>query len=329
MGANAEAQALANWSSSKRGRRQGRSVGFPRFRSRGTNDSVGYTAAKLRSCGTKVHLPRIGEVDLKENFTCPVGARITGVIVRPKAGRWFVTFKIREDDWVEPKKKTGSNVVAADAGMGDRFATLSDGTVVKNPRFFRTNQTKLGRCSKSLRRKKKGSNNRQKALDRVAKVHYKSACQRQDFIHKFTTNLVKSHDEVVLEDLNLHGMKSEPLLGKSVSDVAWAEARRQIEYKCEWYGTRLTIVDRWFPSSKTCSTCGQVNQQLTLEERSWTCSNCDSIHDRDLNAAQNLLSWSSPTGSSPVSACGDDVGSGICQTIICEAGRSVTHAHKS
>ena len=291
--------ALGNWSDSRKGKRGGRKVGFPRFRKRGCNDSAAYTDAVLRPGGSLVHIPRIGEVALKEPFSLPDGARVPTITVRTRAGRWFVTFKVREDDWTEPAKKPIESVIGIDAGVGDRFAAMSDDTAIVNPRFFRNSEKKLKRAAKALRRKVKGSNRRKKALDRVAVIQYRTACKRADFIHKFTTDLVKSHDEIVIEDLELHGMKSALKLGKSVSDVAWSETRRQLEYKCLWYGTTLTVVSRWFASSKTCSACGYVNHDLKLSDREWICPACGVKHDRDSNAAYNLAA------SSVVSARGD------------------------
>lgn len=303
---------------------------FPKFRKRGHNDSICYTTARLRSPNT-VQLPRIGNVSLKESFGLPENTRITGVFVRPRAGRWFVTFRLKNDTWAEPAKRYISNVVGVDAGVGSWFATLSDSTVVENPRFFRKAQCKLSYLSKDLRRKQKGSNNRRKALDKIAVHHYKTSNKRKDFIHKFTTNLVKTHDEIVIEDLNLHGMKSSLKLGKSVSDVAWAEVRRQLEYKSSWYGTTLTIVSRWFPSSKQCHVCKYIYKELTLSDRTWVCTSCNTKHDRDLNAALNLLTQSSVSvlaASSVVSACGDGVIPQNLEVAVSEPGSPVTFANR-
>lgn len=321
-GCNRAAIALKNFSESEKGVRKGKKSRFPRFRKQGHNDSACFTSAKWKS-STVVLIPRIGRIRLKEPFTPSPYAKITGIIIRPRAGRWFVTFRIREDDWVAPEKKPIWSAVGVDAGMGDKFAALSDGTIVENPRFFRTDQARLSRVSKSLRRKKLGTKNRKKALAKVARVQYRTACKRADFIHKFTTNLVKTHDEIVIEDLNLQGMKSSLRLGKSVSDVAWGEVRRQLEYKSEWYGTTLTIVDKWFPSSKTCHVCGNINAELTLSDRDWKCETCYTVHDRDINAAKNLLAMSSLAGSSPVSACGENVRPASLRADLTETGSSI------
>ena len=316
-GAERASLALANWNSSRKGKRAGRKVGFPRYRKRGSNDSVKFTAAKLRDCGTLVHLPRIGEVALVEAFELTDGQRATSVTVRCTAGRWFATFLVREDTWTEPAKRRGSTI-GVDFGVGDRFVTLSDGQVIDNPRFFREGAKRLARAQKALSRKQKGSQNRSKARARAARVHYRTACRRQDFIHKFTTALSKTHARIVVEDLNLIGMSNKAgfKLGKSVHDAALSEARRQLEYKSSWYGAELIVADRWFPSSKTCSVCRAINTGLKLSDRIWECA-CGVVHDRDLNAALNLELLA---GSSPVSACGDDVSPEPALALVCEAG---------
>jgi putative transposase len=177
---------------------------------------------------------------------------------------------------------------------------LSDGVVIPNPRFFRTDALKLRRAAKSVSRKQRDSRNRAKAARRLARIHLDISNRRKDFIHKFTTDLVKTHDQIVLEDLAVGAMSRSLRLGKSVADAAMAETRRQLTYKASWYGTALTVVDRWYPSSRTCSKCGLVNPDLKLSDRSWICP-CGESHDRDVNAAVNLKSQAV---SSTVTACG-------------------------
>jgi putative transposase len=319
-GCERAANALANWNSSRKGKRAGRKVGFPRFRKRGSNDSVTFTAATLRASGEVIHLPRIGDVLLKEMYVLPAGARITAATVRSRAGRWFVSLRVRKDDWTEPAKRSGSTA-GVDFGLLS-FAAVSDGTVVASPRFFRSDAKRLARAQVSLSRKRKGSQNRRKARENVARVHYRIACRRQDFLHKFTTSLVKSHARIVVEDLNLVGMsrrnKAGFKLGKSVHDAAIGEARRQLDYKASWYGTQLLVADRWFPSTKLCSVCGAVND-VDLSTRLYVCACGARIH-RDLNAAVNLHNLA---GSSPVAARGADVSLGLVLAVGNEAGRDV------
>ena len=296
FGAERLSAGLMNFSKSRNGKRAGRKVGFPSFRSRGVGDSVKFTAA--RTDGAMVSVPRIGDIRLKEAFAIPDGMRLTAVTIRPKVDRWFVTFHVRQDDWEAPRKVPIRKTAGVDLGVGNNFAAISDGTVIPNPRFYRTDAVKLRRAQKSVSRKTKGSANRRRAIQKVQKVHFSIANRRADFIHKFTSSLVESQDEIVIEDLCVTGMGRALKLGKSVHDAAMAETRRQLAYKCEWYGKTLTVVDRWYPSSKTCSACGVVNKDLTLKQRHWTCE-CGANHHRDLNAAYNLAA------SSAVSACGD------------------------
>jgi len=316
-GAERASLALANWNASRKGKRAGRKIGFPRFRKRGSNDSVKFTTAKLRGCGTLIHLPRIGEVNLVEGFHLAGDQRVTSVTIRCTAGRWFCTLLVHEDTWTEPAKQQGSTI-GVDFGVGSRFATLSEGQIIKNPRFFRSDAKRLAGAQRALSRKQKGSANRAKARLRVARLHYQISCRRQDFVHKFTTTLSKTHARIVVEDLNLAGMSKKAgfKLGKSVHDAALSEARRQLEYKSRWYGSELIVADRWFPSSKTCHVCKAINTGLKLSDRSWECV-CGVVHDRDLNAAVNLELLA---GSSPVSACGDDVSPGPVLAVVCEAG---------
>jgi putative transposase len=281
---------LKNFIDSKKGKRKGKPVGFPDFRKRGVNDSVKFTAAKI-AAPLLVHLPRIGKVKLKEEVGLIDGQRLTAITVARRADKWFATFHIREDGWKEPVKATIKAVVGVDLGIGDRIATLSDGEVIENPRFLRSRERQLKKISEVLSRKAKGSKNRKKVKAKLSRLHYRIATAREDFIHKFTSNLVKNHDEIVIEDLAVAEMAQSLNLGKSVMDAANAEIRRQLEYKCLWYGKTLTIVNRFFPSSKLCSTCGLKNTELTLSQRYWTCK-CGAPHDRDYNAALNLAASS-------------------------------------
>ena len=307
------ALALRNWADSRRGKRKGKKSGFPRFRKRGVNDSWTFTGGRVSDDGWAVRVPRIGLVRLAESVEVPAGGRVSAITIRERAGRWFATVRVREDLWTAPKKKDGGLVVGVDLGVGDRLAVLHDSdavtTEIDNPRFFRADEKKIARAARNVSRKKKGSANRRKARRRLAKVMYAVACRRQDYLHKFTTDLVKTHDRIVLEDLNVAGMSRRGgfRLGKSVADVAMAEIRRQVTYKCEWYGTDLVVVDRWYASSKECSACGTKNPALELGDREWCCLSCGTLHDRDVNAARNLML----AGSSPVSACGADVRHGI------------------
>ena len=165
---------------------------------------------------------------------------------------------------------------------------LSSGVKVNNPKWFRENQSKLTRAQQHLSRKKKGSNSYEKQRLKVAKCHEDIANQRSYFIHNMTTSLVQNYDVIVTEDLNIAGMKKSNL-GKSISDASWSEFIRQLEYKSKWYGRTFVKIDRFYPSSQICSSCGHKDGKKTLDIREWTCSSCGVGHDRDLNAAINIL----------------------------------------
>ena len=237
--------------------------------------------------------------------------------VRSKAGRWFLTARVKEEAWEAPEKKPTNNIVGIDLGIGDDFAAFPDGSKVENPRFFRKDQARLRKANKSVSRKVKGSNRRRKAVKNLQRVYFDVANRRQDFLHKLTTRLVKSHDVIVLEDLHNAGMARRKgfRLGKSVSDASLREFRRQVEYKAEWYGTTVIIADRWFPSSQLCSTpgCDYRNRELDLKELSWGCPECGTTHDRNVNASRNLTVYGAreSAGSSPVPP--DDESSGVAR----------------
>jgi putative transposase len=164
---------------------------------------------------------------------------------------------------------------------------LKDGARTPNPRFFRNDERKLVREQRKLCRKKRGSNRYHKQRLRVAKVHRRTADRRRDFLHKHTTELIRSHDAVIIENLNVRAL-ARTKLGKSFSDAALGEWRQQLQYKAEWYGKRLVVVSCWFPSTKACSVCGTIDAALTLSDRRWTCDRCGTVHDRDHNAAKNI-----------------------------------------
>ena len=176
-------------------------------------------------------------------------------------------------------------MVGIDLGIKD-FAVLSDGTRLPAPRFARKRQKRLQRAHRGVSRKRLRSRNRERARAKLARVYARAADQRRDFLHKLTTNLVRDYDVIAIEDLGVTGLARTKLAG-AIHDAAFHEFRRQLEYKARWRGKRLIIIDRFFPSSKMCSSCQAVNSELTPRIREWTCS-CGTVHDRDLNAAQNL-----------------------------------------
>jgi putative transposase len=221
-------------------------------------------------------------------------ARVIGSKVEQRAGRWWIAFQVdvdRTDINTRHSAPVGGPTVGIDLGI-KTFAMIAstDGTVVEvpNPRHLDHKLRRLRRANKALARKQAGSANRGKAARAVARVHLDVAHARADFLHKLTTSLTRANSVIVVEDLNVTGMAANRRLARHIADAGWAQFRRQLTYKADWYETKLVVADRWFPSTRTCTTCGQVNHDLTLADRTWACT-CGTIHDRDVTAATNLL----------------------------------------
>ena len=290
-GLEALAKGLLNWSKSRRGDRKGRRVGFPRFKAKDrATPRFAYTTGVfglIQGDPKALKLPRIGRVHCMEDVAERVGdARVLRMTVSKRAGRWYASLTVERDDKPVTKPPRGG-AVGVDLGI-KTLATLSDGTVIENPRPLRKSERKLKRAQKALSRKTMGSKRRAKARAKVARLHARVANQRQDAIHKVTTMIARTYSTVCIEDLNVAGMVKNHHLAKAVSDAAFGEFRRQLEYKTARTGARLHVVDRWYPSSKTCSKCGTVKAKLSLAERVYRCDGCGLVMDRDLNAALNI-----------------------------------------
>ncbi|MEL6580293.1 MAG: RNA-guided endonuclease TnpB family protein, partial [Cyanobacteria bacterium J06621_12] len=216
------------------------------------------------------------------------------------SGRWFVSLLV-DDPTVQPLPPTQKQV-GIDVGISS-LLTTSEGLKVSNPKHFTKLYQKLKVAQKELSRKTKGSSNRYKARLKVARIHAKIKDARTDFLHKLTTNLVYCYDLIAIEDLAIRNMVKNHKLARSISDAAWGEMFRQLEYKCDWYGKKLVKIDRFFPSSKRCNHCGFVMDKLPLSVRSWDCPSCDTKGiDRDINAGKNILA-----AGLAVNVCGADI----------------------
>ena len=306
MGLRDLAQGFSNWSKSRKGQRKGKRVGFPRFKSKNTTMrfaySTGFTAPKA-SDPYGLKLPRIGRVHCMENaYRLVNGARFIRITVSRRAGCWYASLTVEREPVAKPAPKGG--VVGVDLGVKN-LATLSDGTVIPNPRALGASLKTLRKAQQALSRKVKGSARREKARERVARLHARVADVRADAINKATTMIAETYSVVCVEDLNVAGMVKNRHLARSVSDAALGEFRRQLEYKTARSGAVLRVVDRWFPSSKTCSNCGTVKAKLSLSERTFNCDMCGLSIDRDVNAAINI----NVAGSAPetLNARGGDV----------------------
>lgn len=285
------ANALSNWSKSRKGERKGRRVGFPTFKAKDrqrprfayTTGSFGLIEGDLKA----LRLPRIGRVHCMENVTGRVrGAKVVRMTVLRRAGRWYASLTVERDaPTVKQAPKAGA--VGIDLGV-KTLATLSDGTVIENPRCLAASERRLKRAHKALSRKTRGSKRRLKARNKVARIHARIASRRRDLLDKLTTWLAGTYSDISIEDLNVAGMVRNHRLAKAVNDASFAELRRQLEYKTGRTGARLHVVDRWYPSSKMCSRCGRVKAKLSLTERTYRCEHCGLTMDRDLNAAINI-----------------------------------------
>ena len=285
------ADALKNFSKSRKGRRKGRRMGFPRFKSKDrATPRFAYTTGSFGLIDGDPHalrLPRIGRVHCMENIAKRVGdAKVMRMNVSRHAGRWMASLTVERKDGPMPTPLKGGSV-GIDIGVKE-LATLSDGTVVHNPRALDSNLKRLRRAQKDMSRKARGSNRRRKARTRVARLHARVADLRRDLLDKTTTMLARTYADISIEDLNVAGMVRNHRLARVVEDAAFAEFRRQLEYKTARTGARLHVIDRWYPSSKTCSNCGTVKAKLSLSERVYHCEKCGLVIDRDVNAAINI-----------------------------------------
>ena len=289
------ASALLNWSKSRKGKRKGRRVGFPKFKSKDRetprfsySTSGPGTGGLIKGDPKALWLPRIGRVHCMENVTARVdGVRVIRMTISRRAGRWYAALTVERDDQTMKQAPKGG-AVGIDLGIKD-LATLSDGTVIPNPHSLKTGERQLRRAQKALSRKTKGSKRRAKARERVASIHARIANRRHDALNKLTTMLSRTYSDISIEDLNVAGMVKNHRLAKAVSDASFFELRRQLEYKTAKTGAKLHVIDRWYPSSKTCSNCGSVKTKLSLTERTYKCEHCGLVIDRDLNAAINIM----------------------------------------
>ncbi|WP_406497545.1 transposase [Streptomyces sp. NBC_00846] len=267
----------------------GKRAKYPRFKSRKkSRKSAEYTTSGFRFRDGELTLAKMTEpLDIVWSRPLPEGARPSTVTVsQDAAGRWFVSL-LCDDPSVQPLPATDS-AVGIDVGL-DHLLTLSTGEKIANPRHERRDRARLAKAQRRLSRKARGEGaNRAKARRKVAEIHARIADRRRDLLHKLTTRLVRENQTLVIEDLTVCNMVKNHTLARAISDASWSEFRSMLEYKAAWYGREVIAVDRWFPSSKLCSACGTLAEKMPLNVRTWTCD-CGTTHDRDVNAAKNLL----------------------------------------
>ena len=259
---------------------------YPNFKKKSSRQSIQYPQGVKIDNG-KIFLPKIGWCKFYKSRDIR-GDIKTVTVSKTPTGRYFVSLLCDTKEIVPNKPKIDkSTSVGLDVGI-KVFCYTSDGEVFENQKYLKKSLRKLRVEQRSLARKQKGSNRRNKQKLRVAKVYEKVANQRKDYLHKISTQLVRDYNTICIEDLNVRGMMKNHNLAKSISDVSWGEFRTMLEYKCEWYGKNLLVIGRFEPSSKMCNNCGTINKELTLKDRDWKCGHCNSIVERDYNAAINI-----------------------------------------
>src|SRR6266571_4137459 len=299
-------------------------VGFPQFKKK--SKALGSfrfpEGKKIRVYPDALFLPRLGRLRLHEHGYIPPDAKVLSATVSEKAGRWFVSVQVEEEQ--EKPLPTATTAIGVDLGI-KTLATCSDGTTFENPRALKHAQKKLKRLERAKSRRKKGSKNRHKACKAIAKLHARIANIRRDATHKLTSFLAHKYALVAIEDLHVNGMLKNHKLAQAVSDSNFGEIRRQLEYKAAWHGTHIVTIDRFYPSSKTCSGCDYIKPELSLRERTFVCEQCGMVLDRDLNAAKNIVAEALRSTASSVGtyACGVDssgLRNGASETVYVEAG---------
>ena len=280
----------------------GKRAKYPRFKQKHSGGSAEFTKSAFKFRDGQLWLAKCSEpLNIVWSRFLPNGVSPSTVTVKLEpSGRWFVSLLV-DDPTIQPLPPTDRKV-GIDVGVSS-LVTTSDGEKIANPKHFLGLYHTLKAAQKLLSRKTKGSNNRQKARLKVARIHAKIKDARADFLHKLTTKLVRANSVIAIEDLAITNMVRNRKLARSISDAAWGEMFRQLEYKCEWYGRKLVKIDRFFPSSKRCNHCGFVMDKLPLDIRTWDCPRCKTTGiDRDINAGNNILA-----AGLAVIVCGADI----------------------
>jgi putative transposase len=260
-------------------------TGYPKFKKKTHDQSAEYTRSAFKWAANTRGLKIAGLGRLKVKWSRTFKSEPTTVTIsKNQAGQYFVTLVLDED--IQPLPKTGF-VVGVDLGI-NRLATLSNGERIHNPQHTRKFEKKLVKAQRILSRRKKGSGRWNTQRLKVARIHQHISDSRNDHLNKVTTDLVRRFDVICVEDLNVRGMVKNHCLAKSISDAGFGSFGLKTKYKCEWYGKDFREIDRWYPSSKRCSSCGVIAAKMPLSIRSWVCTGCGVVHDRDDNAAKNI-----------------------------------------
>ena len=313
-------RAIKDFIKSKNGKRKGKRLGFPRFKSKHKSKMTYKTCdahGGIRFAdGSHIKLPKMGLVKCVKHRDFDGVIKAVTVEMKP-SGKYYISVMVECPNEIELKINNKNNynnlnVVGLDMSLSD-FVVSSheeDNTIVKYVRNYRKNEKHLSKLQRKLSRKEKGSKNRMKSKRQVAVLHEKIANKRKDFINKTALYFASKYDVIVLEDINLQNMSRTLHLGKSVGDLGFGEFRTILEQKCNEYDTTIFYVDKWYPSSKLCSSCGAINKSLKLSDREWVCTECGTCHNRDFNAALNLEQYFTnqynTVGTTEINACGDN-----------------------
>jgi putative transposase len=303
---------------------------YPKFHKKGVHDSFTLTNDQFDLDGSRIRIPNLGWVRMRESLR--FAGKLLSATISRVADRWFVSIAVDTPNTSHLPQAENQGAVGVDLGV-KALATLSTGETIPGPKPHKALLGRLRRLSRSLSRKQKGSANRAKAKAKLSRLHARIANIRADALHKLTTSLTRRFHTIGIEDLNVRGMVKNRRLARSIMDMGFFEFKRQLEYKAAMRGGVVVVADRFFASSKTCSACGHKLDDLPLSVREWKCPACGTVHDRDVNAAKNLLAYglaalSGPTASSaereacgapgsglehmPKTTCLDEAGSQLC-----------------
>ena len=299
-------QALRHLDKAFRNFYEGR-AGYPKFHKKHGEQLATYAASAFTWDGTSLTLAKMdAPLDIHWSRPLPHGCKPTTVTVsKDTAHRYFVSILLEED--IKPLPVVNKQI-GLDLGLKSMVIT-SAGQTYGNPKYFARDEKKLARAQRRLAKKQKGSKNRAKARRKVARIHARIADRRRDYQHKLSTRIIHENQVVCVESLAVKNMVKNHSLAKAISDVGWGEFVRQLEYKAAWYGRMLVKIDKFYPSSKRCFDCGHILDSLDLSIRAWTCPQCGTVHDRDINAARNVL-----VAGQAVTACGESIRPGAVKT---------------